>query len=366
MWAGWSDEDTEGKFADPTTGEMLDLEGYAPFRIGEPNGEEAENCIVKYTDENNMVGDKFWVDKSCDEESIASCFLKKTPAQFKLRGVLSFSCTKRDPNYLPNFAISGLPPGIPFDKEYSMNTNLHGGQYQFSGYTNSFLRYNELHQEWVLGIYGRESSTRATTSGKEYPIGTQTWRIETPGFNESRELSLNSCSDQQEYNCADGSCIDIGSRKVAFFVNDTHDFNSQKVSLFSRCDRKHDCKDGSDEIDCGTIQVDKSYLKDQPPAPTNSASPSRYQVVLSIDISNVLSIDEVESVLKLQYHLVLTWLDPRLKYRNLKRDSHLNGGSKDIWYPRLVFFNTMDKEDTKVIRAEIIPKTFSSYYFFSV
>ena len=96
MWAGWSDEDTEGKFADPTTGEMLDLEGYAPFRIGEPNGEEAENCIVKYTDENNMEGDKFWVDKSCDEESIASCFLKKTPAQFKLRGEIFFSNTKTE------------------------------------------------------------------------------------------------------------------------------------------------------------------------------------------------------------------------------------------------------------------------------
>ena len=48
-----------------------------------------------------------------------------------------------------------------------MNTNLHDGQYQFSGYTNSYLRYNETRKEWVLGIYGRESSTWATTTGRE-------------------------------------------------------------------------------------------------------------------------------------------------------------------------------------------------------
>ena len=95
-----------------------------------------------------------------------------------------------------------------------MNTNLHDEQYQFSGYTNSYLRYNETGNEWVLGIYGREQSTWATTTGREYPIGTQKWRIESPGVSGMRELNLNACSDESEYNCADGSCIDIDSRQV--------------------------------------------------------------------------------------------------------------------------------------------------------
>ena len=90
MWAGWTDEQKEGIFADPTTGDILDLNGgYAPFKIGEPNGEEAENCIVKWTDENNLENNKLWIDTSCNGESIASCFLEKTPTQFKLRGMSS-------------------------------------------------------------------------------------------------------------------------------------------------------------------------------------------------------------------------------------------------------------------------------------
>ena len=86
LWAGWTDEENEGTFEDPNTGEHLDLSGdYAPFIVGEPNGEEAENCVVKLTDENNLNG-RFWWDYSCDDESIASCFLEQSPTKFKLRG----------------------------------------------------------------------------------------------------------------------------------------------------------------------------------------------------------------------------------------------------------------------------------------
>ena len=46
LWAGWTDEEKEGSFVDPNTGAHLDMSdgGYAPFRVGEPNGDEAENC----------------------------------------------------------------------------------------------------------------------------------------------------------------------------------------------------------------------------------------------------------------------------------------------------------------------------------
>lgn len=72
---------------DPNTGAHLDMSGgYAPFRVGEPNGDEAENCVIKWTDESWLNG-RFWVDYSCDDESIASCFLEQSPTHFQLRGM---------------------------------------------------------------------------------------------------------------------------------------------------------------------------------------------------------------------------------------------------------------------------------------
>ena len=91
MWAGWTDEQKEGTFVDPATGEILDLNGeYAPFKIGEPNGEEAENCIVKWTDENNLEKNKLWVDISCNDE-FCSKFEIKSNYGNQLRPNASYS-----------------------------------------------------------------------------------------------------------------------------------------------------------------------------------------------------------------------------------------------------------------------------------
>ena len=95
-----------------------------------------------------------------------------------------------------------------------MNTDFHDDQYKFEGYTNSYLRYNKTGKEWYLGVYGSEDLVWATTNTTEYPMGTHLWKIESPAFSGSTEMNLNSCSDQSEYNCADGACITIDSRKV--------------------------------------------------------------------------------------------------------------------------------------------------------
>ena len=88
LWAGWTDEENEGTFIDPNSGEHLNISGgYAPFITGEPNGAEAENCVVKLTDEINLI-DRFWWDYSCDDESIASCYLEQSPTTFHLRGMI--------------------------------------------------------------------------------------------------------------------------------------------------------------------------------------------------------------------------------------------------------------------------------------
>merc|ERR1712117_1010429 len=53
----------------------------------------------------------------------------------------------------------------------------------------------------------------------------------------------------------------------------------------------------------------------------------------------------------LKYRMTLKWKDSRVEFRNLKQENFLNTLSTDeagkIWYPRVVFYNTRDTEETK-------------------
>ena len=106
-----------------------------------------------------------------------------------------------------------------FDEEYSMNTAVfHDDQYKFEGYTNSYLKYNKTGKEWYLGVYGKKDSIWATTNATDYPMGTQLWKVVSPALRGSIEMNLNACSDKSEYNCDDGACITIDSRKVLALI----------------------------------------------------------------------------------------------------------------------------------------------------
>ena len=66
---------------------------------------------------------------------------------------------------------------------------------------------------------------RAFSNATDYPIGSHCWDIHSPLFNGAVNLNLNACDDEEEYNCADGTCVIIEDR----------------------CNGKNDCPDGSDE-----------------------------------------------------------------------------------------------------------------------
>ena len=104
--------------------------------------------------------------------------------------------------------------------------------------------------------------------------------------------------------------------------------------------------------------MNPSYLENEPPPALpqedNTKVLRKPEVNIRIDIWNILSIAEVDSLLEIQFLIVLIWKDPRLLYRNLKEKSHLNTASetreprKNIWYPRVVFYNTKNRDEFQV------------------
>ena len=156
------------------------------------------------------------------------------------------------------------------------------------------------------------------------PFGRQTWEVGnyTCNFGKTKnlELQLSACYEDQ-FTCADGTCI-------------PHD---------NRCDNKQDCADVSDEKQCKIISLDEEkYLKDKTPPPLEKGS--KLPVVISMDIFNILAIQEVNNMISLKFDLQATWFDSRLTFYNLKIDSEMNtliyAESQMIWVPTILFFNT--------------------------
>ncbi len=100
--------------------------------------------------------------------------------------------------------------------------------------------------------------------------------------------------------------------------------------------------DKSDEQHCEKIILHPSYLKDiAPPSPAPGKKP---ELTLSLKISNILNVDEVESIVKLQFGLIISWRDSRLTFQDLNDDESLNSmtlhDKQSIWIPSLIFTNT--------------------------
>ena len=77
-------------------------------------------------------------------------------------------------------------------------------------------------------------------------------------------------------------------------------------------------------------------------------------ISLDLEIWAVLSISEVEELFSVKFKLTMRWIDPRLTFLNLKKDSSMNiiapVEAAKIWYPVVVFINTR-KMDLSMVSA---------------
>ena len=64
-------------------------------------------------------------------------------------------------------------------------------------------------------------------------------------------------------------------------------------------------------------------------------------IIIHVDVIKVLGILEDSEILSVQFNLTAIWQDPRLTYRNLKKENFKNIVSKTegdtIWYPVVLF-----------------------------
>ena len=77
------------------------------------------------------------------------------------------------------------------------------------------------------------------------------------------------------------------------------------------------------------------------------------EVNVSIEIFNVVSIDEVENAIHLKFEIMLEWFDHRHTYNNLKENRpFLNALNKTdlerIWLPLVVYQNTRQFQTTRL------------------
>ena len=70
------------------------------------------------------------------------------------------------------------------------------------------------------------------------------------------------------------------------------------------------------------------------------------KIVIDVNIDKVMKVQELEMSMRVKYSVGFAWLDPRLKFRNLKEDARLNTiqgkEAEIIWFPNLSFDNALE------------------------
>jgi len=197
FWAGYTDQREEGVFLSADEPALPLDASWPAWGTGEPNGDVVENCLEA------VVSHRQWNDVDCGHKRWFFCQLDERPI-FRLRGKAG-----KEGRMRRHTIVIGLCYGSIFDLEYTLSETLHDEQkYVFHGFTDSIISYDAGQNGWILQSL-RRPQTYATTPTQDYPLGGQEWTVynDLCGQNGTEVvLNLNACDDD-DFNCADGSCI---------------------------------------------------------------------------------------------------------------------------------------------------------------
>ncbi|XP_068247799.1 uncharacterized protein [Palaemon carinicauda] len=291
---GATDEETEGTWNNVKTGKPITYSAWGP---GEPNSGANDNCLVL---RNDMP---FWGDLECAARHCFPCGRAAHDFVF-VRGLC------RPVEHQIRFIIDGYVNNRPYFRGYyGMAIYSTGGTgWLFKDtMTNMTIATAHLHQP------------------EDYPIGRTIWEVEetycsfAPG--ETMELGLSSCTTDQ-YMCSDGSCV---PRDV-------------------RCNLREDCRDGSDESNCGIVAFTGRYASHRPP-PGQTFKDKLY-IFPHVHLVRFSKIDDIQLAFYMEYEVHLAWTDRNLKFKNIKDEEAKNKLSESevesIWTPEVDFLNVND------------------------
>ena len=312
--APYSDLDKEGTFLNIyNKTQLLDT---SLFGDGEPNDGRHGNCVMW-----NLKMDGTLRDEVCRPMAgiNVQCFcLVEQNVLLKLRGLCSAS-------YLDSM----------YTVKYENST------IKLRGMTGTEINLN--HGEWKAATTGKdEKETKSISilaSPGSYLLGKHDWIISKDSKVCSSQnsasasfyrtsLKLSGCDDN-EFTCWDGEC----------------------VPMEERCDQVFDCSDQSDERDCQMLVLEDSYQTSVPPLLSSLAENGKrvvppVKVNVSLELIEVLGVNEKENQIEAKIKTTLKWFDHRINFYNLKKEIFLNTlritDVKRVWSPKIIFSNTKE------------------------
>ena len=324
MWLSATDQEEEGVWRDSYTGERL--EQYSkPWMTGH-DGDHGDqyNCLNMYT---NQPANSYWHEWECfAHDRGCPCQYSHQPI-ILLRGLCPYSALKTVDEILGTKYTFKQMAQSPRD------VFLVGG-------VTTQIHFNDSSQHWVMTDALSTVRAKSNAAKVSYVLGKHEWTVTNDALSCSKYasyttlLKLSGCNPDGEFTCNDGQC----------------------VTMAQRCNQIPNCRDKSDEVDCRLLVLENNYNSKVPPIiPTGENDFNQTKVGISISLLKIVSMEEVQHKIDLQFEVTLEGKENRAAYNNLKVKTSLNALTNSeiaaLWLPYVIYDNTDMKEAVQLMQG---------------